>query len=230
MKFFAAALGLAAVLVPQVAAHYRFTALIVNGTTTADYQYVKPYTNMNSPVTDVSSTGFTCNIGASSAPGIAWVKSGTQIGFKTDIPIGHPGVINVYMAKVPSGQTAATFTGSGKVWFKVSQLSAQTDGGSSIKWPADNLTSYLFTIPSKLPSGDYLVRIEHIALHGASTFGGAQFYISCAQIHVISSGTTSPTSLVSIPGVYTGNEPGILINIYWPIPPSYTQPGPAVWS
>lgn len=32
MKFFAAALGLAAALVPQVAAHYRWTSLIVNGT------------------------------------------------------------------------------------------------------------------------------------------------------------------------------------------------------
>ncbi|KAG8894756.1 hypothetical protein FRC01_012775, partial [Tulasnella sp. 417] len=212
MKFFTAALGLAAILVPQVAAHYRFTSLIVNGTTTGEYQYVKPYTNINSPVTDVSSTGFTCNIGASSAPGIAWAKAGSSIGFKTDIPISHPGVINVYMAKVPSGQTAATFTGTGKVWFKVSQLSAVTNGGTSITFPADNITSYSFTIPSKLAPGDYLVRIEHIALHGASTFGGAQFYI-----HVFGTGTSSPTSLVSIPGVYTGNEPGILINIYWPI-------------
>ncbi|KAG8897112.1 hypothetical protein FRC01_011475, partial [Tulasnella sp. 417] len=113
---------------------------------------------------------------------------------------------------------------------QVSQLSAVTNGGTSITWPADNITSYTFTIPSKLAPGDYLVRIEHIALHGASTFGGAQFYISCAQIHVFGSGTSSPTSLVSIPGVYTGNEPGILINIYWPIPTTYTQPGPAVWS
>ncbi|KAG8914162.1 hypothetical protein FRC01_004194 [Tulasnella sp. 417] len=226
MKFFAAALGFAAVLVPQVAAHYRWTSLIVNGTTTAQYQYVRPYTNMNSPVTDVSSSAFTCNLGSSPAPGIASVKSGTEIGFASDIPIGHPGVTNVYMAKVPSGQTAATFPGSGKV----AQLSAITDGGSSIKWPSDNITSFKFTIPSKLPAGDYLVRIEHIALHGASTFGGAQFYISCAQIKLISSGSTSPTNLVSIPGVYNGNEPGILINIYWPIPPTYTQPGPAVWS
>ncbi|KAG8964665.1 hypothetical protein FRC05_003624 [Tulasnella sp. 425] len=198
--------------------------------TTTAYQYVRPYTNMNSPVTDVTSKDFTCNVGATPAPGIAWAKAGSTIGFASDIPISHPGVINVYMAKAPSGQTAATYTGTGNSWFKVAQLSAVTDGGNSIKWPSDNITSFTFTIPSKLASGDYLVRIEHIALHGASTFGGAQFYISCGQIHVFGTGASSPTSLVSIPGVYNGNEPGILLNIYWPIPVTYTQPGPAVWS
>ncbi|KAG8888180.1 hypothetical protein FRC00_012976 [Tulasnella sp. 408] len=134
------------------------------------------------------------------------------------------------MAKVPSGQTAATFSGSGAVWFKTGQITAVTNGGTSITFPTDNLAQYTFTIPSKLPDGDYLVRIEHIALHASSSFGGAQFYISCGQIHVFGGGSTSPSSYVSIPGVYTGNEPGILINIYWPIPTTYTQPGPAVWS
>lgn len=232
MKFFAAALGLAAALVPQVAAHYRWTSLIVNGTTTTAYQYVKPNTNINSPVTVVSSSDMTCNAGASSAPGIAWVQAGTSVGFALDTPIYHPGPINVYMAKVPTGQTAATFTGTGSVWFKVAELGAITDGGSTIKWPADNLSSFTFTIPSKLVAGDYLVRIEHIALHTASAYGGAQFYISCGQIHVFGTGTSSPSSssLVAIPGVYTGYEPGLLIYIWFPAPATYTQPGPAVWS
>lgn len=35
--------------------------------------------------------------------------------------------------------------------------------------------------------GQYLVRIEHIALHSASSFGGAQLYIACGQINVCSS-------------------------------------------
>lgn len=73
-----------------------------------------------------------------------------------------------------------------------------------------------------------------IALHVASTYGGAQFYIGCAQINVVNGGSGNPGPLVSIPGVYTGvsvswnngtdlradnvysvqYEPGILINIY----------------
>ncbi|KAG8997361.1 hypothetical protein FRB90_012517 [Tulasnella sp. 427] len=119
------------------------------------------------------------------------------------------------MAKVPSGQTAATFNGAGAVWFKAGQVTAVTNGGSSITFPTDNMPQYTFTVPSKMPNGDYLMRVEHIALHAASSFQG---------------GSTSPSSYVSIPGVYNGREPGILINIYYPIPPTYTQPGPGVWS
>lgn len=36
-----------------------------------------------------------------------------------------------------------------------------------------------FTIPASLPSGQYLMRVEQIALHVAST----QFYIGCAQVN-----------------------------------------------
>lgn len=43
----------------------------------------------------------------------------------------------------------------------------------------------------------------------------AQFYISCGQINVTGGGSGSPGPLVAIPGVYTGNEPGIMINIYY---------------
>ncbi|KAG8913212.1 hypothetical protein FRC02_005585, partial [Tulasnella sp. 418] len=130
---------------------------------------------------------------------------------------------------VPSGQTAATWNGSGNAWFKISQLSAITDGGSSIKWPSDGLTQYNFKLPSSI-SGQYLVRIEHIALHVAQSFGGAQVYISCGQLNITGGGNSTPGNLVAIPGVYTGNEPGILINIYYPIPKTYVQPGPSVWS
>ncbi|KAG8942277.1 hypothetical protein FRC03_003399 [Tulasnella sp. 419] len=59
---------------------------------------------------------------------------------------------------------------------------------------------------------------------------GAQFYISCGQLRITGSGGGSPGPLVSIPGVYTGQEPGIKLDIYWPVPATYVQPGPAVWS
>ena len=65
-----------------------------------------------------------------------------------------------------------------------------------------------------MPSGEYLVRTEHIALHNAANKGGAQFYLSCAQVKVTGGGNGTPGPLVSIPGVYDGNEPGIKLNIY----------------
>lgn len=46
--------------------------------------------------------------------------------------------------------------------------------------------------------------MEAIALHAASTFGGAQFYISCGQVEVTNGGSGTPGPLVEIPGVYTG--------------------------
>jgi len=38
------------------------------------------------------------------------------------------------------------------------------------------------TIPSTLKSGQYLIRHEIIALHLATTVGGAEFYPSCTQV------------------------------------------------
>ncbi len=55
-------------------------------------------------------------------------------------------------------------------------------------------------IPSCIPAGDYLLRVEHIALHSASSVGGAQTYISCAQLTITGGGSTMPTGLVPFPG------------------------------
>jgi hypothetical protein len=85
------------------------------------------------------------------------------------------------------------------------------------------------TIPRCLQDGDYLLRAEHIALHSAGSAGGAQFYISCAQIKVSGgTGSWSPRNRVAFPGAYRATDPGIMINIYYPVPTSYTPAGPPV--
>ncbi len=96
----------------------------------------------------------------------------------SDNSIYHPGVVNIYMAQAPSGEAVASWAGDGDVWFKVYQISAVTNGGESITFPAQNMPSVSFTLPSELPTGQYLVRMEAIALHVASSYGGAQFYVS----------------------------------------------------
>lgn len=90
-------------------------------------------------------------------------------------------------------------------------------------------TKVNFTIPESLPNGDYLLRVEHIAIHGASSKGGAQFYLSCGQVRVTGGGNGDPSPLVAFPGAYSPSDPGILIDIYWPVPKNYTPPGPPVW-
>ncbi|KAG8809007.1 hypothetical protein FRB91_006665 [Serendipita sp. 411] len=226
MKSLFTAFALLLLAIPHVAAHYRFTTLIVNGAATTPWQYVRQSNNSNSPITDVSSTNLRCNSGGASGGSTqtATVAAGATVGFKLDQAIFHAGVLNVYMTKVSNAATADGSTG----WFKIYQVSAVT-GGGTIFWPTDNATQFTFKIPSSISAGQYLLRVEHIALHSAASTNGAQFYISCAQLNVTGGGSASP-STVQIPGVYSASDPGILINIYYPVPTSYKQPGPAVFT
>jgi len=89
------------------------------------------------------------------------------------------------MAKAPS--TAASFDGKGQVWFKVFQISGVADptGAKYPEFPAtskfrslwlvldlcslyiprQDLPSVTFKIPQSIPSGEYLLRTEYIALY-----------------------------------------------------------------
>ena len=97
----------------------------------------------------------------------------------------------------------------------------------------DNVTglaSYPIKIPSCIAPGQYLMRNEHIGLHVAQSSGGAQFYLSCGQLTVTGGGSKAPTNLVAFPGAYKASDPGILININYPVPTSYINPGPATFT
>lgn len=59
--------------------------------------------------------------------------------------------------------------------------------------------------------------MEHIALHVAQSAGAAQFYISCGQVTVTGGGSGTPGPLVAFPGSYSSTDPGILININYPV-------------
>lgn len=136
----------------------------------------------------------------------------------------------VYLAKVSDAASAST---SGNKWFKVAE--AGLSGGT---WAVDTMISnggwHYFTMPSCVAPGDYLMRVEILALHSASNRGQAQFYMECAQIRVTGSGSKTGSSTVSFPGAYSATDPGILINIYGPAGKpdnggkAYSIPGPAV--
>ncbi|KAI0390762.1 glycoside hydrolase family 61 protein [Xylariaceae sp. FL0594] len=213
--------------------HYTFPALVAGGTTTGKWEYVRKTTNWqsNGPVTDVTSEQIRCyqlapgNEGAKTMT----VKAGDTVGFTAESSVSHPGVLQFYMAKVPAGQTASSWDGSGAVWFKIFSQGPNISP-SGLTWPSDGLKQVTTKIPSCIPSGDYLLRVEHIALHSASTLNGAQPYVSCAQLTVIGGGNTTPSNLVAFPGAYKPTDPGLLINIYYPVPTSYTPPGPPVFT
>ncbi|KAI1094569.1 glycoside hydrolase family 61 protein [Rostrohypoxylon terebratum] len=213
----------------QAAPHYTFPNLAG----TSAWSSVRQTANFqsNGPVTDVNSDAIRCyQRAAGGAPDTTDVKAGGQITWVAAPNIYHPGALSAYMAKVPSGKTAADFDGSGAVWFKVYQDMPTTSGGQ-YTWPSNGKSQIAFTIPQCLADGEYLFRIEHVALHSASSAGGAQFYISCAQVRVSGgSGTAQPSQLVSFPGAYKATDPGLMINIYNNGGKAYQPAGPSVFT
>ncbi|KAG8810371.1 Esterase/lipase/thioesterase [Serendipita sp. 399] len=169
-------------------------------------------------ISDPTSSRITCSIGNEYLPagGTLTIAAGAKLSIHWNtwpdaswVTMGVP-VMN-YMAKC-SG-SCSTFRGdSGSPWFKISQ-----DVYSGGKWGNQRLVASNFTatvtIPSKLAAGDYLLRHENLALHGASSPGGAQFYPVCIHLKVTGGGSASPSGL-AFPGAYKANDPGILFNPY----------------
>lgn len=154
-----------------------FPGLIYNGKTEADWSFVRETTNKYShgPVQDVNDAQLRCYTAGSGSQGAGTkaVKAGDTVGFRVDSDIGHPGPLQFYMAKAPSGATAESFDGAGNVWFKIYQDGPSFAGGQ-ITWPSAGKKEVSVQIPRCLPDGYYLLRAEHIALHSAGSAGGAQ--------------------------------------------------------
>ncbi|KAG9002019.1 hypothetical protein FRB94_004169 [Tulasnella sp. JGI-2019a] len=235
---FSAALGL-------VNAHTIFQRVYVNGVDQGWTTGVR-YPSYDGPITNVSSTDIICNGGLNplvtpysqtviDIPAGATVTGEWHHGLQPDgynpsdladpIDISHLGPVMAYMAAVPSAlQTDVTDL----KWFKIWE-----DGFDGTYWGVNRLYNahglQNFTIPTCIPAGNYFLRLEIIALHGASVYPGAQFYMECAQINVTGGGSTSPAT-VSFPGAYAGTDPGITIDIYYPTVTNYTIPGPSVFT
>ena len=127
------------------------------------------------------------------------VAAGSTVGFTAKSSVSHPGTLQFYMAKVPAGQTADSWDGAGANWFKIFSQGPNISP-SGLTWPSQGAAQVTAKIPQCIPAGEYLFRVEHIALHSASAVGGAQSYISCAQLSVTGGGSKMPTGLVSFPG------------------------------
>ncbi|KAG8903789.1 hypothetical protein FRC01_008991 [Tulasnella sp. 417] len=232
---YTSSLAVLALSVASAHAHAIFQRLHVNG---VDQGLVKGirYPDYNGPVTDVDTVDIICNGGVNplhtplptdiiTVPAGAAVAAEWHHGLNTNpgvdpsdpsdpIDSSHKGPIMAYLAKVDS---ALTTTVTGLSWFKIWEDGLHSDGTWAVDTMIANKGLVNFTIPSCIPPGNYLLRVELIALHGASSYPGAQFYMECAQINVTGGGSASPAT-VSFPGTYHGTDPGITINIYYPGP------------
>jgi hypothetical protein len=136
-------------LASGASAHYVFPALTNGAGTTPDWSYVRQWTGYytNGPVTTVSTDDIRCNVGASS-PSVGattntlTVAAGSTVGFTAKTSITHPGPLQFYLAKVPAGQTAKTWDGSGSVWFKIYGQGPTFSGGQLV-WPTMGTTLLL---------------------------------------------------------------------------------------
>jgi hypothetical protein len=70
-----------------------FQFLTANGVRGSQYQYIRPNTNYNSPVTDLNSADLRCNVGGGSGGSTATVevRAGSSISFHSDTAVYHQG-------------------------------------------------------------------------------------------------------------------------------------------
>jgi len=222
-------LVLAALTSVYVNGHYIFDHLSLDGVehtfpirSPADY---RPITLQEFP-----SPNFYCNKNTSPATGTAEVVAGvTDVGMVTRTsPTGiwHSGPGVLYLGKVPEGETVDSWDGSGRHWFKLAEWGVEefTGSGKTKFWLEFKHGMYT-TIPKETPSGDYLLRAEHLNLNSGGTFN--QFYISCAQIKITNGGSGTPGPLVDLLSYFDPSDPNVNV-APWGLT-NFTVVGPPVW-
>ncbi|KAF9525077.1 glycosyl hydrolase family 61-domain-containing protein [Crepidotus variabilis] len=219
-----------ATLVASALAHSTFQQLWINGVDAGTSCARLP--TSNSPI-GTQASNLACNTYTSSS-NVCSIKPGDKVTVEmhqqpnqrtcSNEAIGgqHYGPVLVYMGAVADAKSANPASVG---WFKVSEsgLVSNNPDYFAVQVLNDNCGHYTFTVPDVAP-GDYLIRAEVIALHVASSSGGAQHYPGCFQVTVGGSGTARPAT-VKFPGAYSNSDPGILVNIHQSLA-TYKIPGP----
>ncbi|TFY61342.1 hypothetical protein EVG20_g7099 [Dentipellis fragilis] len=177
----------------------------------------RPWSTYN-PITSVSDPQLACNddgtSGALQLTGTVQAGSAITAYWNQVWPHAY-GPMLTYLAQCP-GTTCTGVNSNTLKWFKIDQSGLINGTVYDGFWGdglmiADN-SSWTTTIPATVPSGNYLIRFETIALHSLP----AQFYPECAQINIVGGGSLAPTAaeLVTFPGGYGANDPGLVVDIY----------------
>ncbi|KAL6709369.1 hypothetical protein ACN47E_001776 [Coniothyrium glycines] len=196
----------------------------------------------NSPIEDYTGTALQCNVNPAAASGKCSFAPGDVVTMEmhqhntracTEEGIGgaHWGPVLAYLSKVEDAATADGSSEFFKVYENTWKKASGSTQGDNDHWGTKDLNYNCgkldFTIPENLAPGDYLLRAEAIALHAASSSGGAQHYVTCYQLTVSGSGTLVPKDTVTFPSAYTKTGPGLGFSIHTNMD-SYPAPGPAL--
>ncbi|RMZ71353.1 Glycoside hydrolase family 61 [Pyrenophora seminiperda CCB06] len=175
---------------------------------------------------------FRCNFGSfknAANTKVLEVKAGTTLamGLGVGASMKHPGSAHVHMSMAPGN--VQQYEGDGE-WFKIFE-EGMCDKSKSIltdawcTWGKDRVE---FKIPEATPKGDYLVRAEHIAIHGAHV-GEAELYYGCLQVRITEGGNGTPGPTYKFPGAYKKTDPSFNFSIYGGMK-DYPMPGPRPWT
>lgn len=193
MKFTSATL-LASIL-PSVYGHYFFDRIIIDGKETAAGQYVRTSTRpiKYNPIKWINpredSTpdldDIRCNQGSfasASKTQVYELTAGTNVTFKIAVgaSMQHPGPMLGYMSRAPG--SVKEYRGDGE-WFKIRESGVCRPNAdfTTDAWCSWDLNTITLTVPKDTPDGEYLLRAEHIGIHGAHV-GEAEFYPAYVNI------------------------------------------------
>lgn len=224
---------LAALFMNVVFAHTYLSSVYLGNQALAEGDCVRPHprTAYDSPIPLVTSPDMTCGwlpaannpanrkcpIAAGSTIGLQWHHQSADPSDDIVDPT-HAGPIIVYLAKSDSG--------AGNVWFKIYE-----DGYSGGRWGVDRMLDRKgrvdIPLPADIAPGNYLLRGEILALHGAYALNGVQPYVGCVELTISGSGKAAPSG-VALPGYYKNTDPGMLFSRYQAFT-AYIIPGPPVY-
>ncbi|KAL8306381.1 hypothetical protein RB597_003091 [Gaeumannomyces tritici] len=237
MKLSLTVAAVTALLPALSSAHYLFPHLIINGRVTNAHEYNREHDNGFMPLKTpeiLTNNDIRCNKGSWNhrrQPKTARVTAGVDsVGFRTALggsDVFHPGPITIYMSKAPGD--VRDYDGSGD-WFKVYQLGTKMPwNGKDDGWLTRFKTNFEFKLPAQIPAGQYLIRIEHMAIH--QPYRQKELYMMCAHLDVASSYTgKAPGPTIKFPGGYKASDPAFQLDSWANPPPNFApMPGPAMW-
>ncbi|KAF8557185.1 glycoside hydrolase family 61 protein [Imleria badia] len=225
----------------QVCAHGYVAQVTIDGTAYAGNvpnaeptpSIVRQINNI-APVKGASNVYLNCGQDAQKAALVANANPGSQLQFLwldgdgTNWP-HNIGPLMTYMAPCIN-TTCDQYDPTNAEWFKIEETGLEPGNMTWYQQNIMNRSPANVTIPSTLKSGQYMIRHEIIALHLATTVGGAEFYPSCTQVNVGGSqvGVASASEEVTFPGGYSDTDPGIYDPTVFDTPIQYIFPGPPV--
>ncbi|KAJ3049832.1 hypothetical protein HK097_009169 [Rhizophlyctis rosea] len=215
-------------LLSAVQAHYWIDS--IDGTTSCIRQLPNPSVWMN-PITgsQILTDDVICNtvrpIKSSDIKPPCSYRAGSKMTVQwSQLNPGHPGPFVVYASKKLSSPITWTkiyyegYNADLKLWAHERALA--------------NNNKFDFTIPKEMADGDYIFRIEHIALHVASRPGDVQLYMGCADVRITGGGGVWADQGIQFPGNYQLNSPGLVLE-WWRAqqnPSYYIDPSPPTYN